>query len=54
MITGFEPIQTLGKQKSSNTQENKKIEVIIPNVFENYATSTYVFYVKSLIFVTVQ
>ncbi len=49
MITDFEPIKILGTQKSLDKAENKKIPVIIPNVFDEYSTSTYVFYVKSLI-----
>lgn len=49
MIVDFEPIQKLGSQKSLNKLEIKNIEVIIPNIFENYSTSTYTFYVRTTI-----
>ena len=48
-ITSFEPIQILGTQKSANAAGEQSIDVEIPNILDTYATSTYVFYVKSTV-----
>lgn len=48
-FTEFQPVSVIKTLKAYTDESVKTFDAIIPNVFDSYSTSTYVFYVKSYV-----